>query len=160
MLTVKPFLQSTGHCGPAALKMVLGYYGVHKSEAALAKLSNTSRIRGVEGPALVRTAQRLGFTAFLKDCSTLADIRRYVVVKKIPVIVDWFSVDDGHYSVIVGINRKNIYLQDPEWSRRRAIDLKTFKRVWFDFPRSYAHFPRDFILRRMIVMHPRGSRKM
>ncbi len=55
MLPIKPFLQTSGLCGPACLKIALEYFGVKKTE-------------------------------------------KYID-KKIPVIVDWFSRNDRHYSV-------------------------------------------------------------
>lgn len=153
MIQVKPFEQSTGYCGPASLKMVLEYYGVKKSERELAKLSGATPGRGVEAARLLRAAKKSGLRGFIRDNASLNDIRKLVNVKKIPVIVDWFSGDDGHYSVVVGIDKKNIYLQDPEWGRRVSMDLKTFYRVWFDFPGDFIKSKKDLIIRRIIIIH-------
>ncbi len=73
--------------------------------------------------------------------------------------MDWFSGDDGHYSVVVGIDRKYIHLQDPELGKVRSLDIPTFRRVWFDFPGDMLHSHRDLILRRMIVVEARSVRK-
>lgn len=154
MLKVLPFLQTTGHCGPASLKMALAYFGVDKSESELAKLSGATRSRGVEGADLVAAAKKLGFDAFVKDNSKITDIKKYLDLK-IPVIVDWFSKDDGHYSVVVDMNEKNIYLQDPEIGGIKKMPLGTFKRVWFDFPGDLIKSPKDLIIRRMIIVQPR-----
>lgn len=154
MLKVSPFRQTTGYCGPASLKMVLAYFGVNKSESALAKLSGASRLHGVEGPGLVRAAKQLGFDAFIKDNAKIADIKKYVALK-VPIIVDWFSKEDGHYSVVVGIDSKRVHLQDPEWKRAYSMDIKTFNRVWFDFPGDLIRSQKDLIIRRMIVVQPR-----
>ncbi|MDP3974801.1 MAG: cysteine peptidase family C39 domain-containing protein [Candidatus Jorgensenbacteria bacterium] len=152
LLNVKPFQETPGFCGPASLKMVLAYYGLRKSERELVRLSGATRSQGVEAPGLAKVARRLGFTARIKDRATLADIKKHVG-KGIPVIVDWFSKDDGHYSVVVGITKSTIYLQDPEIRRVRAMDVKTFKRVWFDFPGDILRSKNAVILQRILVIH-------
>ncbi len=158
MLKVKPFKQKPSLCGPASLKMVLEYFGVHKSEKELGKLAGTTLAKGTSAEGLVKAARKLGFRAEKKDFATLGDIRREVVQKKTPVIVDWFSGDDGHYSVVMGIDKENIYLQDPELGHLRTLRLETFRRVWFDFSSAYPRSKNDLILRRMIVVS-RNSRK-
>jgi predicted double-glycine peptidase len=153
MLKVKPFRQKTGFCGPASLKMVLDYFGVRKTENYLARLSGATKNLGATGKNLLRAAQKLGLKGFIMDFSKISDVRKYVLKKRIPVIVDWFSQDEGHYSVAVKIDRKNIYLQDPELGRIRKLDLETFKRVWFDFSGNFLKSKNDIIIRRMIVIY-------
>lgn len=153
MLNVKPFRQTSGFCGPASLKMVLEYYGVKKSEKDLARLSDATSAKGVGAEGLLKAANLLGFKGFFKDFSDIKDIETYVIKKKIPVIVDWFSTDDGHYSVVMYIDQKKIYLQDPDIGRLRTMDLDTFKRVWFDFPGDFLRLKDNIIIRRMIVIY-------
>ena len=76
MIKLKPFQQSTGYCGPAVLKMVLDFYGVKKTEKELAKLSGATRERGVEAPALLSAAKKLGFKGFIKDFSNFGDVKK------------------------------------------------------------------------------------
>ena len=153
MLPVKPYLQSAGLCGPACLKMVLEYYGIKKSEAELAKLSKANPAKGTTAQNLVAAAKKLGFIAFYKDFSTIKEIKKYID-KKIPVIVDWFSGDDGHYCAVAGIDNKFIYLQDPDLNKINKIDLVTFQRVWFDFEVPMLRKPEDVFIRRLIVIQP------
>jgi len=49
--------------------------------------------------------------------------------------------------------QENIYLQDPSLGHRRALKLRTFKRLWFDFPGDFIAQRSDLIIRRMIVIH-------
>ncbi len=156
LLKVAPFQETPGWCGPVSLKMVLAYYGLRKSERELARLAGATRSQGVEAPALEKVARRLGFAARIKDRATLADIKKYLN-KGIPVIVDWFSHDDGHYSVVVGLTKDTIYLQDPEIGRIRTMDTKIFKRVWFDFPGDILRSKSAVILQRMLVVYPNKS---
>jgi ABC-type bacteriocin/lantibiotic exporter with double-glycine peptidase domain len=136
--------------------MVLGYYGIHTSEEKLARLSGASRKRGTTAEGLLRAAHALKFQGFLKDHATIGDLRVYVQRRKIPVIVDWFSGTEGHYSPVVDVRENVIRLQDPDIGRVRTLDLATFQRIWFDFPGNAIWSPRNLILRRMIVMHPKG----
>lgn len=153
MLPVKPFLQSSGLCGPASLKIVLEYFGIKKSEKELAKLSKATPHHGTTAQNLVLAAKKLGFKSFYKDFSSLKEIKKYLD-KKIPVIVDWFSLNDGHYSVVAGMDKKFIYLQDPELGKINKIDLNTFQRVWFDFDGDVLKKKQDLFIRRLIVIHP------
>lgn len=154
MLHIQPVRQTAGYCGPASLKMLLDYHNVKKSEKELARLSGATREKGVEAQGIVKAAKKLNFKAFIKDNATFEDIRKYVKGKKIPVIVDWFAFEDGHYSLVVDIDKNHIWLQDPELGTLRAIRLTLFRTLWFDFPHAYIRTKKDLILRRMIVIVP------
>lgn len=153
MINIKPYRQKPELCGPASLKMVLEYYGIENSEEKLADLANYIPSEGVNANGLLNAAKALGLEAFYKDSSEIKDIEFYVLKKKIPVIVDWFSTNDGHYSVVVDIDEENIYMQDPELGNLRTLDIETFKRVWFDFTGNYLKSKDDMIIRRMIVVY-------
>jgi len=153
LLPVKPFRQRPGYCGPACLKMVLGYFGEHTTEGRLVRLSGCTRSSGVGARGLLKAAAKLGFKGKVRDNCELADIRRYIK-RRVPPIVDWFDADGGHYCVVIGIDRENIYFMDPSLGHRRAMKLRTFKRLWFDFPGSFIKSRSDLIIRRMIVVHP------
>ena len=153
MLNIKPFMQKSGYCGPASLKMILNFYGLNKTEKELAKLTGASKSKGVGAEGILKAAKKLGFKGFYKDFSSFDDIKKYVINKKIPVIVDWFSKDEGHYSVVVNIGKENIYMQDPELGFIRAMKLSRFKRVWFDFPGPFLKLKNDIKIRRMIVIY-------
>ena len=138
-------------CGPASLKMILEYFGVEKSEKELGRLTYCVLSRGTKAENIVSTAKRLGFNALIKDRANFNDIKKYLA-QEIPVIVDWFSKDEGHYSVAVGIDKKNIYLQDPEIGGIRKLPIEIFQRVWFDFPGKFIKSKDVLILRRLIVI--------
>jgi len=154
MIKIKPFRQTAGLCGPASLKMILDYYGVPVTESALAKISGTSRTKGASKEGLVKAAKHFGFKVFFKEKSSLGDLRRFIK-KGVPVIVDWFLEDDGHYSVAVDINQKEITLVDPSLGGARKMSLEKFQRLWFDFPGKSIKDSKDLVLRLMIVVTPR-----
>ncbi|HOF50408.1 MAG TPA: C39 family peptidase [Candidatus Colwellbacteria bacterium] len=163
MLEVRPFQESLngGYCGPASLKMVLDYYGIKKSESDLARLCRAYKTNGVEAEDIKRAAEGLGLKVVIKNKANFSDIRKYLD-KGIPVIVDWFTrgrndypdseVADGHYSVVVGLDKKHIYLQDPEIGKIRKIKRDDFLKVWFDFKGEYMKSPKDLVLRTIIAI--------
>lgn len=155
LLSVPHLRQSPGYCGPSSLRAVLAYFCVKKSEVQLARLAGATRKKGVGALGLVKAACELGFRAKVVDRASMVQLRRLVNIKKIPVIVDWFSTDDGHYSVAIGFDRKKIYLMDPELGGVRTMNLGDFERVWFDFSGPVLRSPSDLYLRRMIVVQPR-----
>ncbi|PJB42522.1 MAG: hypothetical protein CO108_11495 [Deltaproteobacteria bacterium CG_4_9_14_3_um_filter_63_12] len=154
LLSVTPFRQRPGYCGPASLKMVLDFYGVRVSEKRLVELSGCTRSAGVSADGLLMAAATFGFGGAIKDNCELRDLRHHVQKRNTPVIVDWFDFDGGHYSVVIGIDRENVYLQDPGLGHRRALKLRTFKRLWFDFPGDFVQDKDDLIVRRMLVIRP------
>jgi predicted deacylase len=140
--------------------MVLGFMGVNISEKKLAALSGCTKCGGIGAEGLARAARELGFRAEIKDFSDLKDIDEWVNRRKTPVIVDWFAFEGGHYSVVSGIDKENIYLEDPSLGHRRAMKRTTFQRLWFDFPNEYLKSKNEVIIRRMIVIdqHSRYER--
>lgn len=153
MINVRPFQQRADYCGPASLKMVLHHFGIEKTEKEIAKKTGTHKALGIEAEDLLKYAKKLGFQGKIKDNSELRDLTHWVKEKKIPVIVEWFSEDDGHFSVVVDIDKENVYIQDPEYGHIRAMSRDYFLRVWFTFPTKYLKKESDLVLRRMLVLH-------
>lgn len=161
LLPVKSFRQMPSMCGPASLKMVFGYYGIRKTEKEIAKMCGTTKELGTNDKSIKRVAEALGFKVEIKNNSTFEDIQNWLN-KKVPVIVDWFTrgrndytdsdIADGHYSVVVGLNDKFIYLQDPELGKIRKMRKKDFMVVWFDFTGKYIN-PKELIIRQIIAIY-------
>ena len=154
-LDVKPFDQTKGYCGPASLKMVLRFFGDERTEKEIAKIAGSTRQDGTPGENLIVAARALGYDAVMKDEATIEDLVKCVNEDELPVIVNWFSTDDGHYSVVVGIDeeKREIKLQDPEIRKMRTLPLDEFENVWFDFDSDIPE-NNSFNVRRMIVIKP------
>ena len=147
MLKVKPFRQKTGLCGPASLKMILGYFGIIKSENELSRLTNCTQEWGVEAEVLIRVAKSMGFQGEIHDNARFNDIKTWVHKRKIPIIVDWFSPEEaGHYSVVVGFDKDKIILADPHFGELKKHKIEWFKERWFDIVND------KLILREIIVI--------
>ena len=132
-------------CGPASLKMVLSYYNINKSEKELAKLTKTNKA-GCSEKEIVKTAKSLGLKGKIKQKSTIKELKQ-LNKKGIPVIVDWFSPEEaGHYSVVVGFNKNNIFLADPHFGKIKQYNLDWFKERWYDIVND------KLIIREIIVI--------
>ncbi|MFH1461092.1 MAG: cysteine peptidase family C39 domain-containing protein [Patescibacteria group bacterium] len=160
MIKLKHFRQKkSGFCGPVSLKMVLNYYNILVSANQLAKLSCVTEDEGISMTGLVKAAHYFNFQVFYKQNSAIKDLK-YFMKKKIPVIVDWFLEDDGHYSVVVDVTDKNVILMDPVlgkiliYTRKRIIPIDKFFRIWFDFPGDFIKEPEELVLRLMLVVTP------
>jgi len=157
VMELKPVLQSPGLCGPAALRIVLEYYGMAASEEKLARLCLATKSKGTTAEGMIKAAKSFDLQVLLKDDSSIADLA-YFVGRKIPVIVDWFDEDDGHYSVVFHLDNESIFLMNSSSriseAKEMAMPLEKFLRVWFDFPGPFIKKKRDLVLRRMIVLTP------
>jgi ABC-type bacteriocin/lantibiotic exporter with double-glycine peptidase domain len=102
--------------------MIGAYYGLEASERKLAKAAGTTRESGTTIEGLAAAADSLGLVAASKEGSSYPDIRRWLA-KGVPVIVNWFSVNTGHYSVAVLADAKHIHLNDPETGTARRFGL-------------------------------------
>lgn len=154
MININPFRQTPGLCGPASLKMVLDYYGLAVSEAEIAKAAGASEKTGCSISGLVKAAKYFGFKATAMKNGSFRDMRK-LLNKDIPVIVDWFLEDEGHYSVVTALDKKTVTLMDPSLDEgKRMMTRKDFYRLWFDFPGAAIKKPADLILRLMITVTP------
>ena len=163
ILKVKPFQEklNCSYCGPATLKILLNYYGIKKSEKELAKMMSWRKDLGVDDKGIKKAAELLGFKVEIKNNSSFKDVEKWLK-KGVPVIVDWFArgrtdyndsdVADGHYSVVVGLDDKFVYLQDPEIGTMRKLEREDFMTVWFDFTGKYIK-PNELIVKQVIVIH-------
>lgn len=149
--------QKPALCGPACLEMLFAHYGVKASQHAIARAAGTTRAHGTPPEAMRKAARAFGFASTYKESAELADIAAWLA-KGVPVIVDWFSVDDGHYSVAAGLDAKHVLLYDPEHERPRLIPRKEFVRAWFDFAGDRMETRRDLRLRPMLVIHSPARR--
>jgi ABC-type bacteriocin/lantibiotic exporter with double-glycine peptidase domain len=163
MLKVKPFQEklNCSYCGPATLKILLSYYKIEKSEKELAKMVGWDKDLGVDDKGIKRAAESLGFKVKIKNNSNFKDIESWLK-KRVPVIVNWFTrgrtdykdsdVADGHYSVVMGLDDRYIYLQDPEIGKMRKLEKENFITVWFDFTGKYIK-PNELIVRQIIAIY-------
>lgn len=146
ILPVPDSRQGTSYsCGAAALRSVLGYYGVEVEEEELMQKLGTSPENGTRPEAIVRVAREYGLQAELRQGVKLEDLESEMKAGR-PAIVDcqawredtdtpWKDRwEDGHYMVTVGLDSKNVYFEDPslEWSKG-YIPREQFMDRWHDY---------------------------
>lgn len=159
LLSVPHYLQTDDStCGPASLRMVFAYYGTYLSEKDIAEVCNHTYELGCQGEDMVCAAESLGFNVYLKNNSSISDIER-LINAGVPVIVDWFCGDppEGHSSVVIGIDEKNLYILDPYLEEMRVVSRYDFRRCWFDF-RETPITPENLYVGQIIVIRPGGNK--
>ena len=133
MLNVEILAQTEGHCGPVCSKMVYGYYGKNVSEREIAGVAKTTSRYGTLPGNMVKAARHFGFRAQYRENLTWDELHDLVVKERVPVIVNWFDINEGHYSVAIDLDRNEICLADPNKRRRRRMSKKNFMGAWLDY---------------------------
>ena len=131
-------------CGACALQAVLSYWGRDVDEAELMKLLHTTSEEGTYPEDIVRGARALGFEAELKDKLSLDEVEQFTANGD-PMIAlaqvwrsesnspgavsdDW---DNGHYIVVLGVDKDYVYFQDPYARMSKAfVPRKMFVEHW------------------------------
>lgn len=156
ILDVPHYLQSDDStCGPASLRMVLGYYGEFRSEEDIAAICDHTYELGCKSEDMACAAESLGYKVYLKNNSTIEEVVR-LIDANVPVIVDWFCGDppEGHSSVVIGYNDENLFILDPYLEEMRVVTKYDFRRCWFDFYETPIN-PQNLYVGQIIVIRPK-----
>ena len=118
-------------CGPASLQMAFAFFGKTISQTEIASQAGTTKEEGTDNDKLVKVAQEAGFRVSTKELAALEDIQSYLT-QNIPVIVNFIEPTDeeGHYAVVVGIDDKDIILNDPWNGPNFSIPKADFVNRW------------------------------
>lgn len=163
MINVLPFKQSdSSRCGPAVIKMILGYYGIDATEDEICKLCDHTYEKGCTDEGMVRAFKDYGFHARIQNNSTLEDLENWIKYR-IPVIVDFFvsgstieEMPDGHSGIVVDIDRESVYLLEPITAKVIKFARHDFMRCWFDWrDEDYLTDWDNMVLRQIIVAYPK-----
>jgi ABC-type bacteriocin/lantibiotic exporter with double-glycine peptidase domain len=125
-----PFVpQREDTCGPAALAMVLRFWGRSGSHEDLAAELGARELKGVKGSRLAESARARGLTAvaYRGDAGQLRDY----VAKGRPLIVAW-DMGRGrfHNVVVVGFDGEDVVVHDPARGASRTVKGATFEERW------------------------------
>jgi predicted double-glycine peptidase len=131
-------------CGASALRAVLSYWGREVDEAQLMELLHTNSDIGTNPEDIASGARSLGFEAEVIENLTLDQVERFTAEGN-PVIAlaqVWLSEreperpledvwDNGHYVVVLGVDKDHVYFQDPFIQMSKAfVPRKTFEDHW------------------------------
>ncbi|MBI3272452.1 MAG: C39 family peptidase [Planctomycetes bacterium] len=124
--------QSTDYtCGCSALVAVLGYYGFPVDEKTVTREAKVDPEVGAELEDLAAVAGRRGLKASVKEHLTLDDLAKELSEGR-PILVlnqswrtdpklAWKDAwDDGHYLVVIGLDRETVYVEDPSLEGSRG----------------------------------------
>ncbi len=127
MLKGVPDVRQAEHysCGAASFQAVMNYYGLDSFESDLRTMLKTSASHGTYPWDMVQAAKELGFDAEWKKNLALSDLEA-ALRQGIPVIIDaqrytapntaWkdsWDPEAGHFMVVIGMDDRNVYLEDP-----------------------------------------------
>jgi predicted double-glycine peptidase len=145
LLEMPDVLQETDYtCGPATMRAVLAFLQRRQvSEKQLARLMKTNSDVGTDPYDLCNAARQLGLWAETREQMGIDDlddcVREGVAVIvlfqawKDPQRPEAYQEDwaDGHYSAVIGVDRDNVYLEDP-WvlGRIETIPRDEFMQRW------------------------------
>ncbi len=133
-IKVVHFEQSPSMCGPASLKILLSHFGKQYTEDQLAKLGSSTLEKGTSQEGMVQAVKKIDGYVFVKENGTIDELKYFLEKEKLPVIINWFHEDEGHYSVVVSITDKNVILVDPMTNEpERWLSRSIFPKIWFDF---------------------------
>lgn len=149
LLTFPHAIQTYDHdCGAAVLQGVLLYYGIEVRKQVLFKHAKTNKKVGTLIRGMLRTLEHYD----LKHDSrvmTLDDLKSYLD-KKIPVILfmqggtpdpkeDFEDFDDSHWVVAIGIDKSNVYLEDPYAYSRVYLSRDELLQRWHGQEKKVRH---------------------
>lgn len=154
-LTIRRVQQKEAHCGPATIEMLFSFYGISVSQEALvAAVGMTDIIRLAPGMRLDELANAIdalypdgAYRLLASYNTTTADLARWTAEFKHPVGVEWQGrfdygdgrlIDQGHYSVVAGVNRAQNLLKivDPDYHNTLTpngeIPIPVFESRWWE----------------------------
>lgn len=133
IIQVPYFKQKRIHtCGPASMKMVFRFFGLHTKESELAKMMKTEK-EGTKYKALIGIARKKGFYCYVHEKASLNQVRHFIDIG-LPVIVNYTEPDteEGHYAVVVGYDKDRVVIHDPWNGQRFRLKFREFERRWAD----------------------------
>ena len=131
-------------CGACALQAVLSYWGKNVDERELMEVLQTTSEEGTYPENIVRGAHALGFEAEARDHLSLEEVEQFTAVgaPMIALVQAWRSEkrapesaanewDNGHYIVVLGVDKDYVYFQDPYARMSKAfMPRDTFVAHW------------------------------
>jgi predicted double-glycine peptidase len=132
-LQVPYFKQDTDDsCGPAVLRMVTYFYEIPRSAREIQRLTNTDPHHGTKNSDLEEAAREMGFDVEAKNDSTLEEMRKVLEEEGLPVVANFIEPEseNGHYTVVIGMDEENIILNDPLLGAEYKMPLKEFDERW------------------------------
>jgi ABC-type bacteriocin/lantibiotic exporter with double-glycine peptidase domain len=126
--------QSTPYtCGPAAVRMVLAYFGIHTTEHELMRALGTHHENGTSNERIIEEFETRGLHCMHRMHATLDDVRA-ALAAQLPVLVNYINPrsNHGHFAVVVAASNTHIILNDPKNGAGFQLHHEEFERLWVD----------------------------
>lgn len=111
----KELMKTNSDCGIAAVKMLLGFYGIDVSYEELGREINTT-VDGTNWEDIKKYLETLDNVNSLEFEYNLEKAKEYSE-KGIPLLINW-NVDEeevnSHYSILIAIDKNSVWMLDPE----------------------------------------------
>jgi len=157
-LDVHLMKQSKRMCGPASLQMVLAYYGKIKNEKELKKKTGATYLNGTKPEEVAKVARKFKLKANYSKNNSIEGLRE-AIKKKNPPIIGWFSPDSGsHFSVVIGFEKNEIIIADPNMEKIRKMKIEDFSDRWLDINWSKFSFIKQLFLFIVMSIHNKISK--
>ena len=132
-LEVPLIRQTPERCGPAALAMVLGYYGADSAAVAEADRAYDPALKGALITDLAKAAERAGFRAAVEGPAE--DSLRTLLERGVPPVLLYDRgigpLHKGHYGVLVGWDpARGRYTLNDGGARPRVMARAELMRRW------------------------------
>lgn len=138
-------------CGSCALHSILLYYGNNIDEGTILKMLKNIEKKpegadsGADIPDLIKIAEHYGIEVESRENMTIIDLVN-AINSEWPILVEvqaypddpdelnWKEDDEyGHYCVVIGYDKENIYFEDPGSYKRTYMSFKEMDKRWHGY---------------------------
>lgn len=171
LLDIADVRQATPYtCGVASSLAILNYYGIEAREDSLAELFGTTEESGTSPQQIVAGFASFGLEAILKVDTSLEDLSANLR-DGIPTMVaiqawldpfpavDWSANwEDGHWVIVIGMDDRNVYFEDPSLLGTRGwMPKDEFLARWHDYAGAGPYNPATDTALMHLSMSVRGK---
>jgi uncharacterized protein len=147
LLEIPDIRQCTSYtCGVSCAQAILNYYDIEERENILSEKFGSTEKDGTSPSQIKAGLESYGLVVTIKEDSTLGDLKKNIN-NKIPTMVAiqaWLDTyppsvwnnnwGNGHWVIVIGMDDKNIYLEDPALLGSRGwVTLTEFLARWHDY---------------------------
>lgn len=122
------------YCGPTVLQMILGAYGIVRTQRSLGKEAKSHVEYGTKIKDMAAVLRSYDFEVSEKNNRRIADLQQAHASGKLIIVcyAERFWKWD-HYAIIKKMGSKHIYLIDPQEKIGTTLkmSLKEFDKVWY-----------------------------
>jgi len=120
-------------CGPTSIKMVTDYFGIKMLQKDIEKFCGDWKKGGTNNKKLVTALKKTSLSVEASYNSDWKDLVAQNNNDKV-IVVSWMLRGYiGHFSVVEKIDKKHIWLADPESGKIIKLQKIIFMRLWFDY---------------------------